>query len=85
MLQGNPFETQLEVNERTYTIRQEMALGRGVSLPGIRARIETWREAVELGFDLRSLEVPSLNAFKSAWWLPAGIAIAFLLSVFISQ
>ena len=85
MLQGNPFETQLEVNERTHSIRQEVALGSVSRSRGVRARLESWRETMKLDFDLRDLEAPSLNAFKSAWWLPAGIAIAFLLSVFISQ
>jgi hypothetical protein len=51
----------------------------------MRARIEAWWETMELDFDLRSLAAPSLDALKAAWWLPAGIAIAFLLSVFISQ
>ena len=85
MLQGNPFETQLEVSDRTAGIRHEMELARGVDSTGVRARVEGWWETMELDFDPRKLEAPSLNVLKSAWWLPAGIAIAFLLSVFISQ
>jgi hypothetical protein len=85
MLQGNPFETQLEVRDRTNSVRHDVELGRGTESGDMRARIEGWWETMELDFDLRSLAAPSLDALKAAWWLPAGIAIAFLLSVFISQ
>jgi hypothetical protein len=79
MLQGNPFETQLEVNERTAMVQKGVTQQRGTGLlDGRRAAEGGWRSAMP-AFDRRSIGARSAQAIKAHWWVPAGLAFLILV------
>jgi hypothetical protein len=79
MLQGNPFETQLEVNERTAMVQKGVAQQRGTGLLDSRRIAESgWRAAMP-SFDGRSFGARSAQAIKAHWWVPAGLAFLILV------
>jgi hypothetical protein len=79
MLQGNPFETQLEVDERTAMVQKGVAQQRGTRLlSGFRIAEGGWRSAIP-SFDWRSFGAPSAQAIRTHWWVPAGLAFLILV------
>ena len=78
MLQGNPFETELVMNDRTNSVRrgveQQRAFGTG------RGKTQSWWQTGVPRFNIPDLRVRPLELLRSAWWLPAGVVAGIALS-----
>ena len=80
MLQGNPFETRLVVDERTKMVQDGVKEQRQPYTPSNQGNLlREWQEVLS-SLDFVSLGTRSLQVAEDAWWLPAGIAIGILLN-----
>lgn len=83
MLQGNPFETRLVLDERTKMVQDGVKEQRQPHTPSNQGNLlRQWQEVLS-SLDFASLGTPFLQAAKAAWWLPAGIAIGILLNALL--
>ena len=93
MLQGNPFETQLTVDERTSAVQHGVSQQRTPFLAGHNDNLRwQWRSAMpkrsgKVGvlpqeyphLDIQGLSANSLRITKASWLVPAGLAVGVLL------
>ena len=83
MLQGNPYETRMEVTERAEMIRVAAKHQQLPVVPPNEGRMaQRWRSALP-NLEVNSLSKGAAQLARSAWWVPAGIAIFVMLNAII--
>lgn len=78
MLQGNPFEAELVMHERTDSVRRGVAQQRAFAAD--RGKLQSWWETAAPSFSIRDLLARPREMLRFAWWLPAGIVVGVALS-----
>ncbi len=84
MIQGNPFEAEFVVRDRTTAVRQGVARQRpSIATEGLRTQ-DSWWQAVASAISTFGLQARRVSLIRDGSWIAVGIAIGIALSSLIN-